>query len=55
MDPKFIQVFFFIAFGILIFWALRSFNLWYWKIDENIENQKKIINLLEQIKNEKNT
>lgn len=49
MDPKFIQAFFFIAFGILIFWALRSINLWYWKIDESIENQKKIIDLLEKI------
>lgn len=40
--------------GILIlFIVLRSLNLWYWKIDENISNQKKIIDLLEKLNEKK--
>ena len=49
MDSKSIQIILFIAGAMLLFIALRSVNLWYWKIDENIDNQKKIIDLLEKM------
>jgi uncharacterized membrane protein YwzB len=49
METKSIHVILIIAICILAFWALRSINLWYWKIDESIENQKKIIDLLEKM------
>lgn len=34
---------------IVLFVVFRKFNLWYWKIQENIDNQKRIIELLEKI------
>ncbi len=49
MDSKSIIAIFIIAGAILLFIAFRSVNLWYWKIDENINNQKKIIDLLEKL------
>jgi hypothetical protein len=52
METKSIHVILIIAICILAFWALRSINLWYWKINESIENQKKIIDLLEKINKE---
>ena len=53
MDSKSIQIILFIAGAMLLFIILRSVNLWYWKIDEQIDNQKKIIDLLEKL-NSKN-
>lgn len=52
MDAKSIEVILYIAGIMILFIVLRSVNLWYWKIDENISNQKKIIDLLEKL-NEK--
>lgn len=49
MDPKSIQIIIFIAVAMVLFIILRNINLWYWKIDENISNQKKIIDLLEEL------
>lgn len=49
MDSKSIQIILIIAGVMALFIVLRSINLWYWKIDENIENQKKIIDLLEKL------
>ncbi|MGO3014719.1 MAG: hypothetical protein ACTID4_15255 [Hafnia alvei] len=34
---------------IVLFVVFRKFNLWYWKIQEHIDNQKRIIELLEKI------
>lgn len=51
MDSKTIEVILFIIGIIVVFIILRSVNLWYWKIDENITNQKKIIDLLEKLNN----
>lgn len=53
MDSKSIQIIIFIAGAMLLFILLRSVNLWYWKIDENINNQKKIIDLLEKLNSNK--
>jgi len=53
MDSKSIQIILFIAAAMILFIALRSVNLWYWKIDENIDNQKKIIDLLEKLNSNK--
>jgi hypothetical protein len=53
MDAKSIQIILFIAGAMLLFIVLRSVNLWYWKIDENIDNQKKIIDLLEKLNSNK--
>lgn len=53
MDSKSIQIILFIAGAMLLFIILRSVNLWYWKIDENIDNQKKIIDLLEKLNSNK--
>ena len=49
MDAKTIQAILIIAGIMLLFLAARAVNLWYWKIDDNINNQKKIIDLLEKI------
>ena len=53
MDSKSIQIILFIAGVMVVFIILRSVNLWYWKIDENIDNQKKIIDLLEKLNSNK--
>lgn len=53
MDTKTIYFIGIIIATMLIFLALRSVSTWYWKIDENLNNQKKIIDLLEEIKNQK--
>ncbi len=37
-----------IAICVLIFLALRQIMLWYWKVDTIIENQEKLIKLLEE-------
>ncbi|KZR30371.1 hypothetical protein [Enterobacter genomosp. S] len=34
---------------IVLFIVFRKFNLWYWKIQEHIDNQKQIISLLEKV------
>ena len=34
---------------IFLFIIFRKFNLWYWKIQEHINNQQRIIELLEKI------
>lgn len=34
---------------IVLFIIFRKFNLWYWKIQEHINNQQRIIELLEKI------
>lgn len=36
--------------SLAIFFIFRFVFLWYWKINEHLENQKKIIFLLEEIK-----
>jgi hypothetical protein len=54
METKSIHVILIIAVIILAFIALRSINLWYWKIDEKLNNQKKIIDLLEKLNDKKN-
>lgn len=40
----------FIVLGVvvLLFMIFRSFTLWYWKIDELVENQKEMIRLLKK-------
>lgn len=53
MDSKTITAILFIISIMVIFIILRSVNLWYWKIDENISNQKKIIDLLEKLNEKK--
>ena len=55
MDAKSIQTILFIAGAMLLFIVLRNVNLWYWKIDEQIDNQKKIIDLLEKLNSKKDT
>lgn len=50
---KTLQAILFIAGAMALFIILRSLNLWYWKIDENINNQKKIIELLEKLNDKK--
>lgn len=55
MDAKSIQIILFIAGAMVVFLVLRSVNLWYWKIDENINNQKKIIDLLQEINNKQSS
>jgi hypothetical protein len=32
--------------GVIVFFIMRSFNLWYWKINEHIMLQKHILNEL---------
>lgn len=53
MDAKSLQMILFIAGAMVLFIVLRSLNLWYWKIDEQIDNQKKIIDLLEKLNSKK--
>jgi hypothetical protein len=53
MDSKTITAILFIIGIMIIFIILRSVNLWYWKIDENLNNQKKIIDLLEKLNDKK--
>jgi len=53
MDSKTIEVILYIIGIMVVFIILRSVNLWYWKIDENITNQKKIIDLLEKLNEKK--
>lgn len=53
MDSKTIQAILFIIGIMAVFIILRSVNLWYWKIEEHLSNQKKIIDLLEKLINKK--
>jgi hypothetical protein len=55
MDSKTLQVVLYIAGAMLFFIVLRSVNLWYWKIEENLSNQKKIIELLEKLTSNKDS
>lgn len=36
--------------AVFVFWALRSFFLWYFQINEARENERRIIELLEELK-----
>lgn len=38
-----------LAIVIILFIVFRKFNLWYWKIQEMVNNQEKIIQLLSSI------
>lgn len=38
-----------LAIVIILFIVFRKFNLWYWKIQEMVNNQEKIIQLLTSI------
>jgi hypothetical protein len=35
-----------VCIGIIVFFIMRSFNLWYWKINEHIKLQQLILNEL---------
>lgn len=55
METMFLPFVLLLAIAILLFFALRNLNLWYWKISERIElqekqvrNQKVIIESLEE-------
>lgn len=55
METNFLPFVLLLAIAILLFFALRNLNLWYWKISERIElqekqvrNQKVIIESLEE-------
>jgi hypothetical protein len=49
MDKRFIFLVSIIG-SVAIFFIFRFVSLWYFKINEHLENQKKIIFLLEEIK-----
>jgi predicted HNH restriction endonuclease len=44
-----------IVITVLLFLALRGLNLWYWKINESLQYQKKTVLLLEKILNYQTT
>lgn len=37
---------------VALFFIVRGINLWYWRVDERISNQKEIIRLLRKIAGE---
>ncbi len=34
----------------VVLWALRKLALWYWKINDLVSNQNRVIELLEEIR-----
>lgn len=50
MDSNLLMFLIIVAVSVAAFLLLRSVAIWYWKIDEHLDNQRKIISLLEDIK-----
>lgn len=51
MNSQFIALVVFLVIALILFLILRDLVCWYYKINHRVQNQEKIIELLEEIKN----